>query len=129
MGNEMTDAKDYSRGANAKLAGLEYDPGRSIDWRMGWLEERPESNRGPNIPDDWVKQTMAYRKQVQREPDGVTVGLTLTDEQAEAVAQLCKRIALSDCRQLSASDDEAYQMQAGLNELQKALAKAGYSPR
>jgi len=76
MGNEMTDAKDYSRGAKAKLAGLEYDPGRSIDWRMGWLEERRESNRGPNIPDDWVQQTMAYRQQVLREADGVT----LTDD-------------------------------------------------
>lgn len=45
------------------------------------------------------------------------------------LAQMCKRIALSDCRQLSANDGEAYQMQAGLNELQKALAEAGYSPR
>lgn len=59
----------------------------------------------------------------------VMIELSMTDEQAEAVAQLCKRIALSDCRQLSANDDEAYQMQAGLNELQKALADAGYSPR
>ena len=69
----MTDAKEYSIGANAKLAGLEYDPGRSIDWRMGWLEERPERNRGPNIPDDWVRQTMAYRQQVLREPQDVTM--------------------------------------------------------
>lgn len=59
----------------------------------------------------------------------VTISAELTTAQAEAVAQLCKRIALSDCRQLSANDDEAYQMQAGLIELQKALALAGYSPR
>lgn len=63
----MTDAKEYSRGANAKLAGLEYDPGRSMDWRMGWLEERRENNQGPNIPDDWVLQTLAYRRLVLRD--------------------------------------------------------------
>lgn len=129
MGSKMTDAKEYGRGVNAKLAGLEYDQGRSIDWRMGWLTERPEGNQGAGVPDDWAIQTAAYRRQVLSEPDCVTVGVILTDEQAEAVAQLCKRIGFSDCRQLSASDDEAYQMQAGLNELQKALAKAGYSPR
>ena len=63
----MTDAKEYSRGSNAKLAGLDYDSGRSLDWRMGWLEERREKNTGPNIPEDWVQQVMAYRQQVLKD--------------------------------------------------------------
>lgn len=90
----MTDAKEYSIGANAKFAGLEYDPGRSIDWRMGWLEERPERNRGPNIPDDWVRQTMAYRQQVLREPQDVTMNSEAIKADAESVSALATRAAL-----------------------------------
>lgn len=119
----MADAKQYTRGSNAKLAGLAYDPARGIDWRMGWLDARPEQNADdPSIPSDWMRQTQAYRNAILH-PDHsrVTITLELSNKQAEALVQLCHRISLSDRRKLSSDDDEAFQMQAGLQALLQAL--------
>lgn len=53
----------------------------------------------------------------------------LTDAQAWALAELCKRITWSDCRSNAVSDQEAYLMIDATAKLGTALARAGYSPR
>lgn len=53
----------------------------------------------------------------------------LTPEQAMALAQLAKRTGWSDAREKAVSDDDAYLMMDALNQLEKSLAEAGYSPR
>ena len=55
--------------------------------------------------------------------------LELTTEQAEALAQLVKRIGFSELRQNAKTDDEAYAMRDALNTVADALAKSGYAPR
>lgn len=53
----------------------------------------------------------------------------LTDAQAWALAELCKRITWSDCRSNAVSDQEAYLMIDATTKLGTALARAGYCPR
>ena len=123
----MADARQYGRGSNAKLAGLPYDPKRCLDWRMGWLETRPECNAEvENIPSDWQRQTQAYRHAIEH-PDQsqIIIKLELSGRQAQALMQLCNNISLADRRKLSSSDDEALQMHTALQVLQKSLSKAG----
>ena len=120
----MADTKQYARGANAKLAGLPYDPKRGVDWRMGWLEARSDLNEGvENLPADWLRQIQAYRN-AQQNPDQseITVTLKLTAKQANALMQLCHHISLSDRRKMTTNDDEAYQLHSGLQALQAALS-------
>ncbi|MEI7614713.1 MAG: hypothetical protein WCK63_17575 [Betaproteobacteria bacterium] len=124
----MADAKQHSRGSNAKLAGLKYDPKRGIDWRMGWLETKPELNSEcESAPSDWLRQTQAYRNAIMH-PDisKVSVTLELSNKQAQALTQLCNHITLTDRRKFTSNDDEALQLHAGLLELQKALTGTGY---
>ncbi|MCS2159618.1 hypothetical protein MUU47_00370 [Scandinavium sp. H11S7] len=59
----------------------------------------------------------------------VEVKLELTPEQAEALAQLAKRITWTDCRCNAESHDEAYLMMDAISRVQTALAEAGYAPR
>jgi hypothetical protein len=53
----------------------------------------------------------------------------LTDAQAMALAQLTKRITLSDLRSIAVDEDEAYVMQAALDQVRKALSEQGFNPR
>lgn len=53
----------------------------------------------------------------------------LTDDQAWALAELCKRITWSDCRSNAVSDQEAYLMIDATAKLGTVLARVGYSPR
>ncbi len=53
----------------------------------------------------------------------------VSDAQMWALAQMAKRMYHEDCRRLSASDEEADTMASAVTELQKALDRAGYSPR
>jgi ABC-type transport system involved in cytochrome bd biosynthesis fused ATPase/permease subunit len=55
--------------------------------------------------------------------------VSLSEHQAEAFAQFLKRVGLSDYRALAASEDEAYEMLHGGEQIRKALAEAGYAPR
>ncbi|MBK6743621.1 MAG: hypothetical protein IPG66_11845 [Hydrogenophilales bacterium] len=55
--------------------------------------------------------------------------VTLTDDQAWALAQLCKRICFTDCRSNAVSNDEAYQMIDATSLVGRVLAEAGYAPR
>ena len=122
-------AKNYAHGSNAKLAGLGFDAAREIDWRMGWLETRPELNRGDTIPADWAQQVQEYRRGLFKAPAQPVITLELPDEQAEALAQLVKRIGWTEIRQNAKDDSEGYAMREALEGLAKALAAAGYSPR
>jgi hypothetical protein len=53
----------------------------------------------------------------------------LNHEEAEALAQLFKRIGFTDFRALAVNDAEAYTMRAGANKVARALAELGYEPR
>lgn len=53
----------------------------------------------------------------------------LSDAQAWALAELCKRITFSDCRSNSVDDNEAYRMIDATAALGNVLARAGYNPR
>jgi len=57
------------------------------------------------------------------------IHLELSAELAWALAQLVKRISYSDCRSLAVDDRETQQMIEAINQLQRALAEAGYAPR
>ena len=50
-------------------------------------------------------------------------------EQAEALAQVLKRIGFSEVRQLSTTEAETYDAQAALETIRKALNNAGFNPR
>ena len=59
----------------------------------------------------------------------VTVTVVVSDLQAEALAQLVKRIGWVEIRQNAVDDLEAYEMRDAVYRLQKALGEAGYAPR
>lgn len=59
----------------------------------------------------------------------ITIQLTLSDAEAWAIAQLCKRITWSDLRSNAVNDGEAYHMMDAINKLQRAMAETGYAPR
>lgn len=53
----------------------------------------------------------------------------LSEVEAMALSQLCKRISFAACREHSVDHDEAYEMLAALCEIQKSLAHEGFAPR
>lgn len=53
----------------------------------------------------------------------------LTETQAYALAELCKRIGFSDCRAMAVNDAEAYDMIRATNRVRGALARAGVCVR
>ncbi|ADP02388.1 gp43 [Burkholderia phage KS14] len=53
----------------------------------------------------------------------------MSEAEAVALAQLCKRITFSDLRSCSVDNDEAYVMRDAVAKLQAALRSAGYAPR
>lgn len=57
------------------------------------------------------------------------VTVTLTNDEAWALAELCKRIGWQELRGNAANENEAYTMRDAVNRLQGALAEAGFSPR
>lgn len=59
----------------------------------------------------------------------ITVEVEMTEEQAAAFAQFLKRVGVSDYRNLSVDDDEAYTMQEAGEKIRRALGEAGYTPR
>lgn len=59
----------------------------------------------------------------------VTITIELTDEQADAYAQHCKRIGFNECRALAINDDEAYLARDAIYNIREQLALAGYNPR
>lgn len=61
--------------------------------------------------------------------NNVIITSEMTDPEALALAQLCKRISWSDCRSNAVNDDEAYIMMDAIAKLQKSLASAAYASR
>jgi hypothetical protein len=55
----------------------------------------------------------------------VSFSCELTEDEAYALAELCKRAGLADVRELAVDQDEAYQMVHGLAALREALAASG----
>ena len=59
----------------------------------------------------------------------IIVTLNLSPLQAQALAQLVKRIGWTELRQNAQDDEEAHDMRNAVQELQNALGEAGYNPR
>ena len=58
-----------------------------------------------------------------------TITVVLSDEQAEALAQFCKRVGFATFRDYAKNEDEAYIMQDAMEVLAKELAESGHNPR
>ena len=58
-----------------------------------------------------------------------TIELHLGEAQALALAQFVKRVGWSEFRANAVDDDEAREIRAAVDALQKALAEAGFAPR
>ena len=59
----------------------------------------------------------------------VTIALDLSDEQAEALAQMVKRFCWQDAQLLAVDDQETRAVLDGIAMLRSALAREGYAPR
>ncbi len=59
----------------------------------------------------------------------IEITAELSEEQAEALAQFCKRACFSTFHQHAKNTDEAYIMQAAVRAVEKALQDKGYNPR
>lgn len=59
----------------------------------------------------------------------VTISLNISDEQAEALAQMAKRICWQDAQLLAVDEREARTILDGIATLRSALAREGYVPR
>ena len=57
------------------------------------------------------------------------INVELSDDQAYALSQFCKRVGWQEWRQNSASDEEAYFTRDAFDQLAHALAEQGYKPR
>lgn len=57
------------------------------------------------------------------------VKVELSADQAEALAQFCKRVSFSDLKSLASGESEAYDMLDAVDKLRAALAEVGYNPR
>jgi hypothetical protein len=60
---------------------------------------------------------------------GIEINLDLAEDEADALAEMAKRICWVDIKTLSADDREATAMLGGINVLRKALAASGFAPR
>ena len=59
----------------------------------------------------------------------LNITVELSNDQALALAQLVKRIPLSNLQSNAQDDEEAYSMQSALEQVRKALSEQGCSPR
>jgi hypothetical protein len=59
----------------------------------------------------------------------VTLGVTLSDEQAWAFAQFLKRVCFSDYEQRATGQAETYAMLGAGERIRDALSEQGYAPR
>ena len=59
----------------------------------------------------------------------LNITVELSNDQALALAQLIKRIPLSNLQSNAHDDEEAYSMQSALEQVRKALSEQGCSPR
>ena len=59
-------------------------------------------------------------------PTVVHLSGTLTDVEATALSELCRRIGLAECRSLSKDEAEAYRMRDATISLHQLLERHGY---
>jgi hypothetical protein len=59
----------------------------------------------------------------------VIFSVTLSERQAIALAELCKRIGWSDCRNNAVSDDEAERMLTAMDKVRGGLSDVGINVR
>lgn len=59
----------------------------------------------------------------------VTITLDIPDEQAEALAEMCKRLCWQDAQRLAVDDKETRAIIDGIVALRSSLAHKGYTPR
>ena len=59
----------------------------------------------------------------------IQIHVELTEQEAQAYAQLLKRVGLADYKVNAQNEAEAYLMQQTGEKVRKALADAGFSPR
>lgn len=59
----------------------------------------------------------------------IKINLDVTEDQADALAEMVKRICWVDIKALSTDDREATAMLDGVLRLRKALEVAGFAPR
>ncbi|WP_431273642.1 DUF7706 family protein [Variovorax ureilyticus] len=59
----------------------------------------------------------------------IPIDLNLPEDEAYAMAELCKRLSWRDARDLSVDDREARTMLRACDHVRIALAKAGFSVR
>ncbi len=57
------------------------------------------------------------------------LSIELSEEQAEALAQFCKRSTFDTFRDRAQTEDEAYLMRDAMAVIQRQLNEAGYGPR
>lgn len=53
----------------------------------------------------------------------------LTDAEAWALAQFCKRVGWREMRECAIDDAETYEIRAAIDKLQKCLINTGNNPR
>lgn len=58
-----------------------------------------------------------------------TISIKVTEEQADALAALAKRMGYRDARELSIDTKETELMMSALGALQRALQAEGHAPR
>lgn len=61
--------------------------------------------------------------------DKKVIDVELTEQQAEDLAQLIKRLSFADVRGCAVDEDEAYRMIEALGRVREALDRHGYNPR
>ena len=59
----------------------------------------------------------------------IEISLNFAESQADALAEMAKRICWADIKALSADDREATAMLDGILLLREALAASGFAPR
>jgi hypothetical protein len=65
---------------------------------------------------------------MNEQKNSVTISVTLTGLQAEALAHMAKRFTFEGARKLSGSHPEAYDMVEAVLQVQRALAHKGFAP-
>jgi hypothetical protein len=61
--------------------------------------------------------------------DEIVVNVVLTEDQADALAEMAKRLSRDDAKRMSADEAEEQAMIEAVIALRKALADAGFTPR
>lgn len=69
------------------------------------------------------------RRRQGEPPFSVPIAFSLTQAEACAIAQFCKRARFDTCRALASDDTEAWLMADAIEALKRALAHEGYNPR